>query len=68
MVMIEDEKGGGEKSEVSEVSPCTTTQEWKPRWGYKRAGDPKQEWVVELPADAGEYYNYNQSGTVGLSM
>ena len=30
------------------------TQEWKPRWGYKRIEDPKDDWVLEVPDNAGE--------------
>ena len=39
-------------------------QEWKPRWGYKRVDDPKQEWLVELPADAGECLEVRLTGAV----
>ena len=28
-------------------------QEWKPRWGYKRVNDPKEDWVLEVPENAG---------------
>jgi len=29
-------------------------QEWKPRWGYKRAGDDTKDWLIEVPDTAGE--------------
>jgi len=28
-------------------------QEWKPRYGYKRVNDPKDDWVLEVPQNAG---------------
>ena len=28
-------------------------QEWKPRYGYKRINDPKDDWVLEVPQNAG---------------
>lgn len=28
-------------------------QEWKPRWGYKRIKDPKDDWLIEVPDNAG---------------
>ena len=28
-------------------------QEWKPRWGYKRANSEKEDWVLEVPNQAG---------------
>lgn len=28
-------------------------QEWKPRYGYKRVNDPKNDWVLEVPQNAG---------------
>jgi len=28
------------------------SKSWKPRWGYKRAGDKTKEWVLEVPANA----------------
>ncbi|XP_064406159.1 ribosome biogenesis regulatory protein homolog [Halichondria panicea] len=27
-------------------------QEWKPRWGYNRVGDTKQNWMMEVPDNA----------------
>jgi len=29
-------------------------QEWKPRYGYKRVNDPKEDWVLEVPQNAGQ--------------
>lgn len=31
------------------------TQEWKPRYGYKRANDETQEWLLEVPENADPY-------------
>jgi regulator of ribosome biosynthesis len=31
------------------------SQEWKPRWGYKRIDDPKDEWMIEVPDNADPY-------------
>lgn len=28
-------------------------QEWKPRYGYKRVNDPKEDWVLEVPQNSG---------------
>ena len=28
-------------------------QEWKPRYGYKRVDDPKEDWVLEVPQNSG---------------
>lgn len=28
-------------------------QEWKPRWGYKRVNDTKDDWLTEIPDKAG---------------
>ena len=28
-------------------------QKWKPRYGYKRVNDPKEDWVLEVPQNAG---------------
>ena len=28
-------------------------QSYKPRWGYKRAGDDTKDWVIEVPQNAG---------------
>jgi regulator of ribosome biosynthesis len=27
--------------------------EWKPRWGYKRISDSKEDWLLEVPSNAG---------------
>ncbi|KAL5019125.1 hypothetical protein ScPMuIL_004847 [Solemya velum] len=27
-------------------------QEWKPKWGYKRANDETQDWMIEVPDNA----------------
>lgn len=29
------------------------SQEWRPRWGYKRAGDTSKDWAIEVPDTAG---------------
>ncbi|XP_003382917.1 PREDICTED: ribosome biogenesis regulatory protein homolog [Amphimedon queenslandica] len=31
------------------------SQEWKPRWGYKRINDPKEDWLIEVPDNADPY-------------
>ncbi|KAL9957536.1 hypothetical protein ACROYT_G039177 [Oculina patagonica] len=31
------------------------TQEWKPRYGYKRANDVTQDWLLEVPQNADPY-------------
>ncbi|XP_067042982.1 ribosome biogenesis regulatory protein homolog [Acropora muricata] len=31
------------------------TQEWKPRYGYKRANDDTKDWLLEVPANADPY-------------
>lgn len=28
-------------------------QEWKPRYGYKRGNDESQNWMLEVPQNAG---------------
>nr|KAG5710216.1 hypothetical protein BaRGS_006735 [Batillaria attramentaria] len=30
-------------------------QEWKPRWGYKRANDETKQWLLEVPEGADPY-------------
>ena len=30
-------------------------KEYKPRWGYKRANDPNDQWAIEVPANAGQF-------------
>ena len=46
---------------VTEWSVCISCdvmwfwQEWKPRWGYKRVNDPEDDWVLEVPDNAGVY-------------
>ena len=37
------------------IRPLFVWQEWKPRWGYKRANDDTQEWCIEVPDNAGLY-------------
>ena len=32
-------------------------QEWKPRWGYKRVNDMKDDWLIEVSDKAG-YFNF----------
>lgn len=32
-------------------------QEWKPRFGYKRGNDETQEWLLEVPQNAGTEYH-----------
>lgn len=32
---------------------CNDNQEWKPRYGYKRANDATQDWLLEVPQNAG---------------
>jgi regulator of ribosome biosynthesis len=34
------------------------SQEWKPRWGYKRINDPKDQWMVEVPDKADPHEDY----------
>lgn len=29
-------------------------QEYKPRWGYKRANDDTKDWLIEVPQNAGK--------------
>lgn len=29
-------------------------KEWKPKWGYKRANDELQDWMLEVPDNAGK--------------
>ncbi|XP_060065364.1 ribosome biogenesis regulatory protein homolog [Ylistrum balloti] len=31
------------------------TKEWKPRWGYNRAGDDTKDWCIEVPDNADPY-------------
>ena len=33
---------------------CSTCKEWKPRWGFKRIKDPNDDWMVEVPDNAGK--------------
>ena len=33
-------------------------QEWKPRWGYKRVNDMKDDWVIEVSDKAGDFKIY----------
>jgi len=33
---------------------CDLVQEWKPRYGYKRANDETQDWLLEVPQNAGK--------------
>ncbi|KAL5473238.1 hypothetical protein EMCRGX_G027695 [Ephydatia muelleri] len=35
-----------------------TTQTYKPRYGYKRVGDLKDEWIVEVPKNGDPYQDY----------
>lgn len=30
-----------------------TSQEWRPRWGFKRAQDETKDWLIEIPQSAG---------------
>ena len=30
-------------------------QEWKPRWGYKRVNDMKDDWLIEVSDKAGDF-------------
>ena len=36
-------------------------QTWKPRWGFKRANDKTNEWLIEVPANAGKNVENLQS-------
>lgn len=31
-------------------------KEWKPRYGYKRANDDTKDWLLEVPANAGDIF------------
>ena len=33
---------------------CDLVQEWKPRYGYKRTNDETQDWLLEVPQNAGK--------------
>ena len=39
-------------------------QEWKPRYGYKRINDPKEDWVLEVPQNAGSCILHGVNGKV----
>lgn len=56
--MVFDEKAQVKKMSIRWWADIElwTFQEWKPRWGYKRTEDPKDDWVLEVPEDAGEVY------------
>ena len=33
-------------------------QEWKPRYGYKRGNDETQDWLLEVPQNAGTFHGH----------
>ena len=33
-------------------------QDWKPRYGYKRTADVEDKWLIELPVQAGLFYDF----------
>jgi len=45
-------KGIKKKKTGSKMVWDDESKSWKPRWGYKRAGDKTKEWVLEVPANA----------------
>ena len=36
------------------VNSLYSLQTWKPRWGFKRANDNTNEWLIEVPGNAGK--------------
>ena len=43
----------------SHVTICfVVVQEWKPRWGYKRVNDRKDDWLIEVSDKAGDFKIY----------
>lgn len=38
---------------ISDYHLFHMSQEWKPRWGYKKAYDDKRDWMLEVPDNAG---------------
>lgn len=45
-------KGIVKRKKGSKMEWDEESKSWKPRWGYKRAGDKTKEWVLEVPANA----------------
>ena len=44
------------------------TKEWKPRWGYKRINDIKQDWLIEVPDNAGRLTLGNINFRIGFHV
>lgn len=38
------------------ISFFVIAKEWKPRYGYKRANDDTKDWLLEVPANAGDIF------------
>jgi len=34
------------------------TKSWKPRWGYERANNPQDDWLIEIPDQKDPYKDY----------
>ncbi|CAH1795001.1 unnamed protein product [Owenia fusiformis] len=46
---------GIQKSKKSRMVWDETHQEYRPRWGYKRANDDTKDWLIEVPGNADPY-------------
>ena len=44
---------GIKKQKRSRMIFDEATQEWKPRFGYKRVNDDQNDWVIPVPGNAG---------------
>jgi regulator of ribosome biosynthesis len=45
-------KKGIQKKKRSRMVFDEKSGEWKPRWGYKRISDSKEDWLLEVPSNA----------------
>jgi len=69
-MLFDDQAQVGETPSRKVLLIIIIVQEWKPRWGYQRAGDPKQNWMMEVPANAGVFYIHNSSfyGNISINL
>jgi regulator of ribosome biosynthesis len=43
---------GIKKTKRSQMVYDEISRKYKPRWGYKRVNDPKDDWLIEVPENA----------------
>ncbi|XP_076345231.1 ribosome biogenesis regulatory protein homolog isoform X2 [Tachypleus tridentatus] len=51
-------KKGIQKRKKEKLVWDETTQDWKPRWGFRRVNDDKNDWLIEIPENSDPNVDY----------